>query len=206
MPTTPPPSQSSPSFHLPVRGRWGGGEGPPSLGSQPLNQALSHPVNLKQSGFNSSCLPVPALAVNVEAHSTEARRLRPGKTSQDAPEESSAQADTSARAFLAFYCCFSTFLQYSSLRSMMAGEFLEFRFIWLHGWFWFSLCCSQGAECWILIKRIARESFGSTVFTVIIKESSFIATQVPKYPNSRPQLSSRSDIWVRYLSWLGVFA
>ena len=29
---------------------------PPSLGSEGLNQALSHPVNLKQSGFNSSCL------------------------------------------------------------------------------------------------------------------------------------------------------
>lgn len=54
-------------------GRYGGGEvgsargereegreGPPSLGSQPLNQAFSHPVNLKQSRFNSSCLSAPA--------------------------------------------------------------------------------------------------------------------------------------------------
>lgn len=115
MPTTPPPrphprppSQSSPSFHLPVRGRWGGGEGPPSLGSQPLNQALSHPVNLKQSGFNSSCLSVPALAGSVEAPSSEARRPRPMKTGWDAPEDSSAQADTSTPVLLAFYFWFSS--------------------------------------------------------------------------------------------------
>lgn len=41
------------------REREEGREGPPSLGSQPLNQALSHPVNLKQSWFNSSCLSAP---------------------------------------------------------------------------------------------------------------------------------------------------
>lgn len=113
---------NTPSFPIlpllpPSRGRWGGGEGPPSLGSQPLNQALSHPVNLKQSGFNSSCLPVPALAVNVEARSGEALRLRPAKTSQDAPEESSAQADTSTHVFIPFSFCFSSFLPYGSLRS-----------------------------------------------------------------------------------------
>lgn len=50
-----------------------GGERPPSLGSQPLNQALSHPVNLKQSGFNSSCLSAPTLAKSEEAHGAEAR-------------------------------------------------------------------------------------------------------------------------------------
>ena len=68
----PPPSSSS---HLPERGRCGGGgregERPPSLGSQPLNQTLSHPVNLKQSGFNSSCLSVPAPAKTMKAHSAE---------------------------------------------------------------------------------------------------------------------------------------
>lgn len=157
MPTTPPPSQFSPSFHLPARGRWGGGEGPPSLGSQPLNQALSHPVNLKQSGFNSSCLPVPALAVNVEAHSGEALRLRPAKTGRDAPEESSAQADTSTHVFIPFYFCFSSFLPYGSLRSAMAWEFLAFHFILLHGWFWFCLCCLQAAKGSSLIKIIPRE-------------------------------------------------
>lgn len=61
-------SQSSPP---PSTFQWEGGEeggeGPPSLGSQPLNQALSHPVNLKQSGFNSSCLSVAALAGSAEA-------------------------------------------------------------------------------------------------------------------------------------------
>ena len=36
--------------------------GPPSLGSQSLNQPLSHPLNQKQSGFNSGCLSVPGLA------------------------------------------------------------------------------------------------------------------------------------------------
>lgn len=127
------------------------------MGSQPLNQALSHPVNLKQSGFNSSCPPVPALVVNVEARSSEARRLRPVKAGQDAPQESSAQADTNTQVFLAFYFCFSSFLPYGSLRSVMAGEFLEFHFTWLHSWFWFSLCCSQDARGWSLIERIARE-------------------------------------------------
>lgn len=185
MPTTPPPSQSSPSFHLPARGRWGGGEGPPSLGSQPLNQALSHPVNLKQSGFNSSCLPVPALVVNVEAHSSEARRLRTVKAGQDASEES-AQADTSNQVFLGFYFCFSSFLPYGSLRSVMAGEFLEFHFIWLHGWFWFSLCCSQDAQGRILIKRIARKWFVGTVFTVIIKEVSILQHRYPHTATAGP--------------------
>lgn len=198
MPTTPPPSQSSPSFHLPARGRWGGGEGPPSLGSQPLNQALSHPVNLKQSGFNSSCPPVPALVVNVEARSSEARRLRPVKAGQDAPQESSAQADTNTQVFLAFYFCFSSFLPYGSLRSVMAGEFLEFHFTWLHSWFWFSLCCSQDARGWSLIERIAREWSAGTVFTVIIKELSILQHRYPHTATAAPQSSSRSDICIAW--------
>lgn len=106
MPTTPPSSRSSPAFHLPVRGRWGGGEGPPSLRSQPLNQALSHPVNLKQLGFNSSCLSVPALAPSVEARSSEAHRLRPAKPGWDAPEHSSqALASFSLSAFGFLHSC-----------------------------------------------------------------------------------------------------
>lgn len=67
-PNTPPP-QLPPSRKREVRGREKGGGGwggrPPSLGSQPLNQTLSHPVNLKQSGFNSSCLSATALAKTV---------------------------------------------------------------------------------------------------------------------------------------------
>lgn len=92
MPAAAPPPQpqssssSSPttSSHLPVRGgRWGGGgreggrERPPSLGSQPLNQTLSHPVNLKQSGFNSSCLSAAALAKTTSGSQRRADRLRP---------------------------------------------------------------------------------------------------------------------------------
>lgn len=55
---SPPPPPLFPQSFCPFqkgsKERWGG-EGPPSLGSQPFNQTLSHPVNLKQSEFNSSC-------------------------------------------------------------------------------------------------------------------------------------------------------
>lgn len=77
-PQLPPPTFQWEGGEVGEGERGGGGGGrPPSLGSQPLNQALSHPVNLKQSGFNSSCLSVPTLAKSEEAHGAEADRLRP---------------------------------------------------------------------------------------------------------------------------------
>lgn len=54
-----------------------GREGPPSLGSQPLNQALSHPVNLKQSRFNSSCLSAPGPKAGGRLGSSQGRSGRP---------------------------------------------------------------------------------------------------------------------------------
>lgn len=75
--------------------RIGKGErvGPPSLGSQPLNQALSHPVNLKQSGFNSSCLSVPAKSG--EARLAGADRPRPRWRRNRADRRGDAPEDTS---------------------------------------------------------------------------------------------------------------
>lgn len=191
MPTTPPSSQSSPAFHLPVRGRWGGGEGPPSLGSQPLNQTLSHPVNLKQSGFNSSCLSVPALARSVEARSSEAHRLRPAKTGWDALEDSSqALASFSLSAFGFLHSCHTANSD-----------------PWCQGNFWnvtlFCFMVHGGSDCAAHQRRRAQFKLRwqlifshtlVTVVTVIIKEPSFYATQASKYHNSRPQLLTRPDI------------
>lgn len=74
-------------------GSGGGVVGPPSLGSQPLNQALSHPVNLKQSGFNSSCLSVPAKSG--EARLAGADRPRPRWRRNRADRRGDAPEDTS---------------------------------------------------------------------------------------------------------------
>lgn len=73
----------------------GGGEGPPLLGSQSLNQTLSHPVNLKQSGFNSSCLSVPAPAWALWLQPPGGQRRR----AWDAPEDTRAKTHTHTQTF-----------------------------------------------------------------------------------------------------------
>lgn len=188
MPTIPPPqpsSQSSPSFHLPVRGRWGGGEGPPSLGSQPLNQALSHPVNLKQSGFNSSCLSVPTLAVSVEARSSGFGQSRQAGMLRKTPQHRPTQALTS---FLP-----STFGFLHSCHTANSDPWCQGNF-WNSTLFCFTVHCGVAWARFKLRWLLIFSHILVTVVTVIIKEPSFYATQASKYHNSRPQLSSRPDI------------
>lgn len=75
-----------------------GGEGPPSLGSQPLNQALSHPVNLKQSRFNSSCLSAPGPKAGGRLGSSQGRSAGRGPTLE---EKQSGQARRCSRGHIA---------------------------------------------------------------------------------------------------------
>lgn len=100
------PIPPTPHHHLPPssgREREEGKEGPPSLGSQPLNQALSHPVNLKQSRFNSSCLSAPGQRQGGRLGSlagtdqpTEGPRRRRNRADRrgDAPEDTSPHTNT----------------------------------------------------------------------------------------------------------------
>lgn len=121
MPAIPPPppilllpNTLPPSSEREVRGRERGVERPPSLGSQPLNQTLSHPVNLKQSGFNSSCLSVPALAKTMSAHSAEPQPRRDqSRQAWGCSKGHRRQRHTIKHSFSAFIPCYS-FLSTSS--------------------------------------------------------------------------------------------
>lgn len=75
-----------------------GREGPPSLGSQPLNQALSHPVNLKQSWFNSSCLSALGPKAGARLGSSQGRSAGRGPTLE---EKQSGQARRCSRGHIA---------------------------------------------------------------------------------------------------------